>query len=151
MHVFFQFYKSSCCVSDRPDPPTSVEIERCRENSTELKWIKGIENNAPVNYFVIQYNTSFNPDQWVSVQTVDYTQNTAIIGLSPWVNYTFRVIATNKIGMSLPSFHTKTVCRTNPALPAMNPENVQSIGDRRNKLKIEWIVSCLANNGGVLV
>ncbi|KAH3827857.1 hypothetical protein DPMN_129800 [Dreissena polymorpha] len=125
-------------VKARPDPPDSVEIYRCLENRAELKWIEGIENNAPVNYFIIQYNTTFNPDQWVSAVTVNYTENTAIIDLSPWVNYTFRVIAQNKIGMSVPSLHTPTVCRTNPTVPFRNPANVKAIGDRRNKLKIEW-------------
>jgi len=127
-------------ITDRPDQPTSVEIERCHENSTELKWIKGIDNNAPVNFFIIQYSTSFNPDQWISAVTVNYTDNTVTLQLKPWVFYTFRVIASNKIGMSLPSANTKTRCSTNPKLPAKNPENVRSIGDVRHKLKIEWIV-----------
>lgn len=126
---------------DRPDPPTSVEVERCREDSADIKWIKGIENNAPVNYFVVQYNTSFNPDQWVSAQTIDYSQNTATIDLQPWVNYTFRVVATNKIGASVPSLQTKKECRTTKDLPVKNPENIRSIGNVRGKLKIEWIVS----------
>ncbi|KAH3820533.1 hypothetical protein DPMN_122277, partial [Dreissena polymorpha] len=136
-------------VKALPDPPKSVEIVRCLENRAELKWIKGIENNAPVNYFIIQYNTTFNPDQWVSAVTVDYTQNTAIIDLSPWVNYTFRVVAQNKIGMSVASLHTPTVCRTNPTVPFLNPANVKAIGDRRNKLKIEWIpMNQMEHNGG---
>lgn len=130
-------------VSDRPDPPSGVAVERCRDSSADLKWIKGIENNAPVQYFVVQYNTSFNPDQWVSARTVDYTQNTASIDLQPWANYTFRVVSTNKIGASAPSFHTSKVCTTNPAQPDKNPANVRAIGDKRNFLKIEWIVSAL--------
>lgn len=133
-------------LSDKPDPPSGVEIERCRDSSADLKWIKGIENNAPVQYFIVQYNTSFNRDQWISAKSVDYAQNTATIPLQPWANYTFRVIATNKIGASSPSFHTTKVCRTNPAQPDRNPQNVRSIGDTRNMLKIQWIVSTVLLN-----
>ncbi|XP_052782103.1 neuroglian-like [Mya arenaria] len=135
-------------VKDRPDPPSSVEIDRCREKKADIKWVKGIENNAPVIHFIVQYNTTFNPDQWVSVETVDYTQNTATISLSPYANYTFRVIATNKIGASTSSYHTPTVCKTNPEAPNKNPQNVRSIGDRKGFLKIEWIpMNLLEHNG----
>jgi len=138
---FHPYTNTAVSASDRPDPPSSVEVDRCRDDTAEIKWIKGIENNAPVNYFVVQYNTSFNPDQWVSSQTVEYSQNTANIELSPWVNYTFRVIATNKIGASVPSMHTTRVCTTTEDLPDKNPENIRAIGDTQGKLKIEWIVS----------
>ncbi|WAR25594.1 NRG-like protein [Mya arenaria] len=114
-------------VKDRPDPPSSVEIDRCREKKADIKWVKGIENNAPVIHFIVQYNTTFNPDQWVSVETVDYTQNTATISLSPYANYTFRVIATNKIGASTSSYHTPTVCKTNPEAPNKNPQNPMNL------------------------
>ena len=121
-----------------------MQIDRCRQSSADLKWIKGIENNAPVQYFIVQYNTTFNQDQWVSAKTVDYTQNTANIELSPWANYTFRVLAWNKIGASPPSFHTPRVCRTDPAQPSKNPQNVRSIGSKKGYLIIEWTVSYLS-------
>ncbi|KAH3848860.1 hypothetical protein DPMN_091243 [Dreissena polymorpha] len=127
-------------VKARPNPPTSVEIYRCPnwDNKAELRWTKGIANNEPVTYFIIQYSTTFNPDRWVSAVAVDYTENTATIDLSPWVNYSFRVIAHNQIGLSAPSKQTLTICRTNPTVPFKNPANVKSIRNRRNKLKIEW-------------
>lgn len=128
--------------TDRPDPPYGVELIKCLDTFVDLKWIKGIENNAPVQYFVVQYNTSFNPDQWVSVKFVEYTQNTVSIDLQPWANYTFRVIATNKIGASIPSSHTGHVCtNAKPDRPDRNPHNVRSVGDSRNTLKIKWTVS----------
>ena len=144
----------SCCLwawqnpfffSDRPDRPINVEVDRCRLNSVDLKWTKGMENNAPSNYFIVQYNTSFNSDQWVSAKTVDSTQNTANIVLRSWANYTFRVIATNKIGQSFPSLHTKKVCTIYPDRPEKNPSNVRSIGNLRGYLVIEWTVGVINN------
>ena len=104
-----------------------------------------MENNAPSNYFIVQYNTSFNSDQWVSAKTVDSTQNTANIVLRSWANYTFRVIATNKIGQSFPSLHTKKVCTIYPDRPEKNPSNVRSIGNLRGYLVIEWTVGGIVN------
>lgn len=130
-------------ITDRPDPPSSVEVERCREKQADIKWVKGIENNAPVIHFIVQYNTTFNTDQWVTAKTVNYAENTATIDLLPWANYTFRVIATNKIGASSPSYHTRKVCTTNPQQPDKNPQNLRSVGDKFGVLKIEWIVSLL--------
>ena len=43
--------------------------------------------------------------------------------MSPWTNYTFRVIARNKVGDSLPSGHSK-VCLTPEDVPYKNPDNV---------------------------
>lgn len=121
----------------------NVEVDRCRTFSADIKWLKGMENNAPSQYFIVQYNTSFNPDQWISAKTVDSTQNTANIELISWANYTFRVIATNKIGQSFPSSHTKKVCRIYHDRPMKNPANVRSIGNKRGYLVIEWTVSIL--------
>ena len=117
-----------------------MEVDRCRLNSADVKWIKGMENNAPSQYFIVQYNTSFNPDQWVSAKTVDSSQNTANVELYSWANYTFRVIATNKIGASFPSLHTKKVCTIYQDRPEKNPSNVRSIGNKRGYLVIEWTV-----------
>lgn len=137
--------------SDRPDPPASVVVERCREKQADISWVKGIENNAPVIHFIVQYNTTFNPDQWSSVKTVNYAENTATIDLLPWANYTFRVIATNKIGASTPSVQTSKVCTTNPQRPSRNPQNLRSVGDKYGTLKIEWIVSILMKEKCVLM
>jgi len=57
--------------------------------------------------------------------------------MSPWANYTFRVIARNKIGPSIPSLHS-LVCTTPPDVPFKNPENVKGHGTTPNNLVISW-------------
>ncbi|KAK7486747.1 hypothetical protein BaRGS_00022031, partial [Batillaria attramentaria] len=125
-------------VKDRPDAPSKVEWQKCQDGNATVVWMPGSYNNAPVQYFIIQYNTSFAPDTWTFGVKVDSIYNTANVSLSPWVNYTFRVIAYNKIGESDPSFPTAKVCKTQDAVPDHNPRNLRTIGDRPDYLHIEW-------------
>ena len=63
--------------------------------------------------------------------------------MSPWSNYTFRVIARNKVGDSLPSGHSK-VCLTPEDVPYKNPDNVEGRGTAPNNLVIYWTVCQIA-------
>ncbi|KAK7102376.1 neuroglian-like isoform X2 [Littorina saxatilis] len=125
-------------VRDKPDAPSNVRIDTCRGRTAIVVWTPGSYNNAPVQYFLVQYNTTFNPDTWTFAERVDSIYSTANISLSPWVNYTFRVIAYNKIGESDPSFPTPTVCKTMDTVPGYNPRNLRTIGDENGKLHVEW-------------
>ena len=60
--------------------------------------------------------------------------------MSPWSNYTFRVIARNKVGESLPSGHSKT-CLTPEDVPYKNPDNVEGRGTEQGNIVIYWTVS----------
>lgn len=60
--------------------------------------------------------------------------------MSPWANYTFRIIAWNKIGKSQPSSHSD-VCTTAEDVPYKNPDNVVGEGDKPDNLVIRWTVS----------
>ena len=62
------------------------------------------------------------------------------VSMSPWTNYTFRVMARNKVGESLPSGHSK-VCLTGEDVPYKNPDNVIGRGTAPNNLVIYWTVS----------
>lgn len=61
--------------------------------------------------------------------------------MSPWANYTFRVIAWNKIGPSTPSAHSSDICTTTAEVPHKNPDNVIGEGDQPDNLVIKWTVS----------
>jgi len=127
-------------VQGAPDPPTNLEV-RCRqqEKVAEVEWQPGKENYAPILNFIIQFNTSFAPDTWIDI-VGNLTQNTRRydVRLSPYGNYTFRVLARNKIGLSMPSIHTSPVCKTEPETPQKNPENVIVEGDYPNELVVYW-------------
>jgi len=126
-----------------PDPPVSVMV-RCNSvnRTAEIWWQPGKENYAPILNFLVQYNTTFQPDIWYDIATnISQNNRRIVVTMSPWGNYTFRVISRNKIGYSLPSFQSQNVCRTEPGVPDTNPENVIGEGDRPGNLVIFWTVS----------
>ena len=67
------------------------------------------------------------------------TETSFIVAMSPWSNYTFRVIARNKVGESLPSGHSKT-CLTPEDVPYKNPDNVEGRGTEQGNIVIYWTV-----------
>lgn len=60
--------------------------------------------------------------------------------MTPWANYTFRVLAQNKIGLSDPSMHFPGMCRTDEDVPYKNPDNVMARGSEPTNLVISWTV-----------
>ncbi|GFO23158.1 neuronal cell adhesion molecule, partial [Plakobranchus ocellatus] len=124
-------------VKDRPKAPTRVKHQFCDTNAT-ITWMPGSYNNAPLQYYVLQYNTSFNPDQWNFGLKVNASLVKVNMTLSPWVTYNFRLIAYNKIGASDPSFPSPEPCITKSARPKYHPKNLRTIGHQKGKLYIEW-------------
>ncbi|XP_057255786.1 contactin-5 isoform X2 [Pezoporus wallicus] len=59
------------------------------------------------------------------------------VELNPWVEYEFRVVATNKIGTGDPSTPSRVI-RTNEAVPKTPPANVSGRSGRRHELVIAW-------------
>ena len=126
-----------------PDPPTNLEV-LCRqtEKIAEVEWQPGKENYAPILNFIIQFNTSFAPDTWIDiVANLSQNRRRYDVPMSPYGNYTFRVLARNKIGLSRPSDHTTPVCKTEQETPEKNPENVIVEGDYPGELVVYWTVS----------
>ncbi|XP_031962274.1 neuronal cell adhesion molecule isoform X8 [Corvus moneduloides] len=122
----------------RPNPPFDLELTGQLERSIELSWIPGDENNSPITNFVIEYEDALHePGVWHYQTEVSGTQTTAQLKLSPYVNYSFRVIAVNKIGRSQPSEPSEQYL-TKSASPDENPANVQGIGSEPDNLVITW-------------
>nr|XP_032600425.2 neuronal cell adhesion molecule isoform X28 [Taeniopygia guttata] len=122
----------------RPNPPFDLELTGQLERSIDLSWIPGDENNSPIINFVIEYEDALHePGVWHYQTEVPGTQTTAQLKLSPYVNYSFRVIAVNKIGRSQPSEPSEQYL-TKSASPDENPANVQGIGSEPDNLVITW-------------
>lgn len=72
----------------------------------------------------------------------DYT---AVLQLSPWITYTFRVLAVNSFGRGASKYldHPEDRCTTPPAPPHINPAGVVVNGTRPDNLVIWWKVLLL--------
>ncbi|KAM3610036.1 uncharacterized protein V6R79_024330 [Siganus canaliculatus] len=135
-------------VVERPDPPTDLELTDHKKRSVQLTWTPGDEHNSPIQKFVIQYEDILHHrGHWHNLTEVPGTKTTAHLKLSPYVHYTFRVLALNSEGFSVPSFPSK-VFKTEAAAPDNNPSDVQGFGTEHDNLVISWKpLSGLQSNG----
>ncbi|KAM9313222.1 neuronal cell adhesion molecule [Gastrophryne carolinensis] len=124
--------------NDRPDSPFDLELTDPLERSVQLSWVAGDDNNSPITEFVIEYEDAMRePGKWHLQTKVTGTQTTATLTLSPYVNYSFRVIAVNAIGRSDPSEPSEHYL-TKSAEPDTNPSAIKGIGTESNNLVITW-------------
>ncbi|XP_041852861.1 neuronal cell adhesion molecule-like isoform X15 [Melanotaenia boesemani] len=135
-------------VVERPDPPTDLELTDQKKRSVQLTWIPGDEHNSPIQKFLIKYQDSLHHrGHWHNLTEVPGTKTTAHLKLSPYVHYTFRVLALNEVGLSEPSSPSR-MYKTDPAAPDENPTGVQGFGTDHNNLVISWKpLSGLQSNG----
>ncbi|XP_044199447.1 neuronal cell adhesion molecule a isoform X8 [Thunnus albacares] len=125
-------------VVEKPDPPTALELTDQTERTVKLTWTPGDEHNSPTERFLIQYEDLLHqPGVWVNLTEVDGTSTTAQLNLSPYVYYSFRVLAENQVGHSQPSQPSRQY-RTNPAAPDESPSDVQGEGTEPDNLVISW-------------
>ncbi|XP_018540695.1 neuronal cell adhesion molecule a isoform X6 [Lates calcarifer] len=125
-------------VVEKPDPPSDLELTDQTERSVQLTWIPGDEHNSPTQKFLIQYEDLLHqPGVWINLTEVAGTSTTAQLNLSPYVYYSFRVLAQNRVGHSDPSQPSRQY-RTSPAAPDENPSDVQGVGTEPGNLVITW-------------
>ncbi|KAI0242502.1 Neuroglian [Lamellibrachia satsuma] len=123
-----------------PSEATNIFVECSNsKRKAQVSWEAGSENYAPILSYSVQYNTTFAPDTWVNYnESVPQNMRSIEADLSAWTNYTFRVLARNKFGLSEPSRHSIVMCTTEDDVPDKNPENVIGEGDQPNNLVIFW-------------
>ncbi|XP_073508101.1 neuronal cell adhesion molecule isoform X11 [Phyllobates terribilis] len=125
-------------VVDRPDPPSDLELTDRLVKSVQLSWVPGDDNNSPITEFIIEHEDSMHePGVWRVHSKVSGTQATATLSLSPYVNYSFRVIAVNEIGHSDHSQSSERYM-TKPSEPDTNPSGVKGVGTEPDNLVITW-------------
>uniref|UniRef100_A0A3B1JG88 Neuronal cell adhesion molecule n=1 Tax=Astyanax mexicanus TaxID=7994 RepID=A0A3B1JG88_ASTMX len=125
-------------VVEKPDAPRDLELTDPGARSVQLTWIPGDEHNSPIKKFLIQYEDSLHDkDTWHNLTEVPGSKTTAHLKLSPYVHYSFRVLAVNEIGHSLPSQPSRQY-KTNPAAPDENPSEVKGMGTEHTNLVISW-------------
>ncbi|XP_019566984.2 neurofascin isoform X18 [Rhinolophus sinicus] len=130
--------KAQLTVLGRPDRPRDLELTDLAERSVRLTWIPGDDNNSPITDYVVQFEEDqFQPGIWHDHSKFPGSVNSAVLQLSPYVNYQFRVIAVNEVGSSHPSLPSERY-RTSGAPPESNPSDVKGEGTRKNNMEITW-------------
>ncbi|XP_073176084.1 neurofascin isoform X15 [Lepidochelys kempii] len=123
---------------ERPERPRDLELTDLAERSVRLTWIPGDDNNSPITDYVVQFEEDkFQPGSWHNHSRYPGSVNSAVLRLSPYVNYQFRVIAVNEVGSSLPSLPSERY-HTIGASPEINPTGVRGAGTQKNNMEITW-------------
>ncbi|XP_047551004.1 neuronal cell adhesion molecule isoform X18 [Lutra lutra] len=125
-------------VVDVPNPPFDLELTDQLDKSVQLSWTPGNDNNSPITKFIIEYEDAMHEaGLWHHQTEVSGMQTTAQLKLSPYVNYSFRVMAVNSLGRSLPSEASEQYL-TKAAEPDTNPTAVEGLGSEPDNLVITW-------------
>ncbi|XP_008259162.1 contactin-3 isoform X1 [Oryctolagus cuniculus] len=128
-------------VRGSPGPPENVKVVEITDTTAQLSWEEGTDNHSPIITYSIQARTPFSVG-WQAVTTVPEvidgkTHTATVVELNPWVEYEFRVVASNKIGGGEPSLPSEKV-RTEEAVPEVPPSEVSGGGGSRSELVITW-------------
>nr|XP_054751521.1 neuronal cell adhesion molecule-like isoform X2 [Lytechinus pictus] len=131
-------------VKGRPEPPQQLEL-RIKESefAVDIFWQPGNDNNAPIQYYMIQYDTKWSDMRWQSQanETVNVQVSPPyrkVLHLQPFVDYRFRIIAVNEIGQSEPSNEIAPAGDPQPAAPSKNPTGVTGGGTNPQSMVIRW-------------
>uniref|UniRef100_A0A4W6CA17 Contactin 3a, tandem duplicate 1 n=1 Tax=Lates calcarifer TaxID=8187 RepID=A0A4W6CA17_LATCA len=127
-------------VRGPPGPPVDCQVTEMTETTASLSWGPGMDNHSPILSYTIQARTPFSLG-WQAVTTVPELLggkqlSATVTDLSPWVEYEFRVLATNSIGTGEPSKPSKKA-RTKEIVCVI-VSRVNGGGGGRSELVITW-------------
>ncbi|XP_062319735.1 contactin-3 [Osmerus eperlanus] len=128
-------------VKGPPGPPDTVAVEEITDSTAQLSWSPGRDNGSPITGYIIQARTAFTVG-WQAVGTVPEVVNgntltATVVGLNAWVEYEFRVVGRNSVGMGEPS-PASARTRTEDAMPDTAPTDVGGGGGTKSELVITW-------------
>uniref|UniRef100_A0A4W6FYD7 Contactin 3b n=1 Tax=Lates calcarifer TaxID=8187 RepID=A0A4W6FYD7_LATCA len=128
-------------VKGPPGPPDKVSVEEITDSTAQLSWTPGRDNGSPITGYIIQARTPFTVG-WQAVDTVPEVVNgnmltATVVGLNAWVEYEFRVVARNIVGLGEPS-PASAKTRTEDAIPDTAPTDVGGGGGTKSELVITW-------------
>ncbi|KAM6973745.1 contactin-5 [Aplochiton taeniatus] len=135
------FAEAELLVRGPPGPPGVVIVEEITDTTATLSWSRGVDNHSPISTYHLQARSPFSLG-WQTVRTdpdpvTGDMESAMAVTLNPWVEYEFRVVASNAIGTGDPSAPSRGV-RTKEAVPSVAPANVSGGNGRRHELVISW-------------
>ncbi|XP_036379393.1 contactin-5-like isoform X2 [Megalops cyprinoides] len=135
------YAEAELLVRGPPGPPGVVIVEEITDTTATLSWSRGVDNHSPISAYNLQARSPFSLG-WQTVRTdpepvTGDMESAMAVQLNPWVEYEFRVVASNAIGTGDPSLPSRVV-KTKEAVPSVAPANVSGGNGRRHELVISW-------------
>ncbi|XP_066489779.1 contactin-1 [Tiliqua scincoides] len=129
-------------VRGPPGPPGGLKIEDIRNTSVVITWSRGTDNHSPISNYTIQART-FLSEYWKDCKTdpplvEGNVESAKVIDLIPWMEYEFRIMANNILGMGDPSIPSPKI-RTEGSPPNVAPSEVSGGGGSNRELTITWV------------
>uniref|UniRef100_A0AAY4E9K2 Contactin 3b n=1 Tax=Denticeps clupeoides TaxID=299321 RepID=A0AAY4E9K2_9TELE len=130
-------------VKGPPGFPETVLVEEITDSTAQLSWTPGRDNGSPITGYMVQARTPFTVG-WQAVDTVPEAINgntltATVVDLNAWVEYEFRVVAINSVGMGEPSPPSpKTRTEDASEFPDTAPTEVGGGGGTKSELVITW-------------
>uniref|UniRef100_A0A8C2TV77 Contactin 2 n=1 Tax=Coturnix japonica TaxID=93934 RepID=A0A8C2TV77_COTJA len=128
-------------VRGPPGPPGGVVVRDIGDTTVQLSWSRGFDNHSPIARYSIEARTLLS-NKWKQMRTnpvnIEGNAETAqVVNLIPWMDYEFRVLASNILGVGEPSLPSSKI-RTKEAAPTVAPSGLGGGGGAPNELIINW-------------
>ncbi|XP_053725357.1 contactin-2 isoform X1 [Synchiropus splendidus] len=128
-------------VRGPPGPPGGLLVRSIAESSVELCWSRGYDNHSPIGKYEIFGRSSLSA-QWKQMRTEPHNiegnaEAARVVGLVPWMDYQFQVVASNILGSGELSMPSPTI-RTHQSAPAVAPSGLGGGGGDRSELIVTW-------------
>ncbi|POI33585.1 hypothetical protein CIB84_002663 [Bambusicola thoracicus] len=128
-------------VRGPPGPPGGVVVRDIGDTTVQLSWSRGFDNHSPIARYSIEARTLLS-NKWKQMRTnpvnIEGNAETAqVVNLIPWMDYEFRVLASNILGVGEPSLPSSKI-RTKEAAPMVAPSGLGGGGGAPNELIINW-------------
>uniref|UniRef100_A0A8I3W0A9 Contactin 2 n=1 Tax=Callithrix jacchus TaxID=9483 RepID=A0A8I3W0A9_CALJA len=133
--------EATVLVRGPPGPPGGVVVRDIGDTTIQLSWSRGFDNHSPIAKYILQARTP-PAGKWKQVRTnpanIEGNAETAqVLGLTPWMDYEFRVIASNILGTGEPSGPSSKI-RTKEAVPSVAPSGLSGGGGAPGELIVNW-------------
>ncbi|XP_078466780.1 contactin-4-like isoform X1 [Lampetra fluviatilis] len=129
-------------VRGPPGPPGAVVAEEATSTTVRLAWKRGSNNHSPIISYKIQARAPVASTEWLNVHTSPDiisgdSEQATVVGLTPWMDYEFTVLAINALGESEASRPSRMI-KTLSAGPELAPERLGGGGGHQHELVITW-------------
>ncbi|XP_030076873.1 contactin-2 [Microcaecilia unicolor] len=128
-------------VRGPPGPPGGVVVRDIKDTTVQLSWSRGFDNHSPISKYAFQARNLLS-SVWKQARTNPASvegnaESVQVVNLIPWMDYQFRVLASNILGTGDPSVPSSKI-RTKEAAPTVAPAGLSGGGGAPNELIITW-------------